>query len=191
MFEQEAIDFTKQYYPVVLSYDHLLPYGIFEEDSDFRAHVAPKARCIYVFQTKDMIEDITKNEYERRPARQNGCDKITAEGFIVPYDRPYIRPVMWVSKPWWERFCINDDTTTKGSKAVEVVMELMQIGRFPFWVMPEKVTDIKIDISGRDITVAGRWKTQVKCDFTAGPREQGCTGNLFVQFAECNPLKKY
>ena len=37
------------------------------------------------------------------------------------------------------------------------------------------------------IVVNGKWRIQVKCDYDAGP---GGTGNLFLQTAECNPLKQ-
>lgn len=189
MFKQESFDFSRP--PVSISYEHLVRYGIFEENSDVRAHVGPIARCVYVYKTREMIEDITNNEYKIVPARQEGVDVVTAEGFLVPFDRPFIRPIRWHSTPWWEVFCITESTTKKGRKAVNVVKEIMRNGRFPFWVIPTEA-DISLDVNGTDIIVSGRWKTQVKCDFTAGPRKlKGCSGNLYVQIAECNPKKRY
>ena len=69
-----------------------------------------------------------------------------------------------------------------------------------FWESDlEMALDHILEQSGQDGFIdewigrrTGRWKTQVKCDFTAGPRKlKGCSGNLYVQIAECNPKKRY
>ena len=180
---QAALDFNED--------NGLYEYGIFQEDSHFRAHVAPKARIIYTFITKDIIQNLKQNTYPKKPAKQDGVNYATAEGYIVPCDLNFIRPVFWHSTDWWSVFNESDSTTEKGLKAVNVVKMLMRTGRFPFWVIPEIVGDVKMDISGTDIIVSGIWKTQVKCDFPAGPKEKKCTGNLFIQTHELNPLKRY
>ncbi len=48
-----------------------------------------------------------------------------------------------------------------------------------------------MQIRGVDIVVRGQWRIQVKCDYDAGRGKDGSgTGNLFLQVAERNPLKR-
>lgn len=169
----------------------LYEYGIFQENSHFRTHVAPKARTIYAYRTDEMIRHLKQNICVKKSATQKGVNYVTAEGYLVPCDLDFIRPIYWHSQEWWSVFSEGDSTTEKGLKAVNVVKELMRAGRFPFWVVPEGVSDVKMDIFGTDIIVSGIWKTQVKCDFPAGPKDKKCTGNLFIQTHELNPLKRY
>jgi hypothetical protein len=169
--------------------NNLYEYGIFQENSHFRAHVAPKAHTIYTFRTGEMIKYLKQCVCPKKLATQDGVSYATAEGYLVRCDLEFIRPIYWHSQEWWKVFNETDDTTTKGKKAVNVVSELMRSGRFPFWVMPEEVKDVKLDISGTDIIVSGVWKTQVKCDYPAGPKGKGCTGNLYIQTHESNPFK--
>jgi len=165
----------------------LVEHGIFTENSNIRAHVSPTAREIFVFKTADMVKEITENKYVIRPAFQNGVNGKTADGYLVPW-KPllFIRTVQGAKTQWWQNFAETDSLTVKGQKAVKLVSYAIKAGRFPLWANPEEVKDIKIDIAGTDITVSGKWKIQVKCDYNAG-----ITGNLYIQFEECNPLKNY
>jgi hypothetical protein len=170
----------------------LVDYGIFEENSYIRAHVGPIAKTVFVFKTADMIKHIQNSTYPIKPAKQHGVDQITAHGRVVPCNLNFIRSVSWDAFPWWESFDKDASTTRKGKLATRLVLRLMRLGLFPLWVIPEEVTDIKLDILGTDILISGVWKIQVKCDFTAGPKENiGCSGNLYIQTAEINPLKYY
>lgn len=170
----------------------LYEYGIFNEKSHFRAHVAPIAKTVFVFRTNEMIDYLNQNECIEKPAYQKGVNQCTARGRLVPHNINIVRPIYWHSHDWWKSFDNNDSTTVKGEKAVSVVTALMSAGRFPFWVIPKEIQDVQIDISGTDIIVTGSWKTQVKCDFTAGPKTTpGCTGNLYIQTHEVNPLRMY
>jgi hypothetical protein len=50
-----------------------------------------------------------------------------------------------------------------------------------------------VQIDGDDIVVltgANRVHIQVKCDYPGGDKALGGTGNLYLQVAERNPLKK-
>jgi len=168
----------------------LIDYGIHEEDSYIRAHVCPIVKIIYVFKTQEVIKVLDK--YPEVPGRQPGISFPTAMGRLVPPNDIFdIRPLYWNSYPWWESFNENDSTEKKGKLAVLVVTSIMKIGRFPLWFDAKEVEDINIDIQGTDIIVCGKWKIQVKCDFRAGPKELGGTGNLFIQTKECNPLGKH
>ena len=197
--EQLVFDFK----PIIISsqikydsscpYPELCYYGIIQENSHIRAHVGPVAKCVYVYKTADMIQAIMVNEYRKLPAYQKNYDGITGYGPIVPLSKvPFVIPVKWRSVEWWKNFKDADDTTDKGKKAVTVVTQIMRLGRFPFFVVPQEVTDINMDIEGTDIIISGKWRVQVKCDWKAGPKEiEGCSGNLFVQTHEINPREMY
>jgi hypothetical protein len=63
-------------------------------------------------------------------------------------------------------------------------------GRFPIEFDPKIVEGRGLQIEGMDIIVNCKVKIQVKCDFTGGRKPLG-SGNLFLQTAECNPLRNY
>jgi hypothetical protein len=88
------------------------------------------------------------------------------------------------------------DTSDKGRKAVELVAAMIRNGLFP---LPYAVGQLDSDpakdmqINGDDIIVdlgANRVHIQVKCDFRGGDKALGGTGNLYLQVAERNPLKR-
>ena len=85
-------------------------------------------------------------------------------------------------------------TSEKGDRAVDIVSAFLKSGRFPLWLEGEFVTDREIQITGTDIKVKGNWKIEVKCDFRAsderGQPHPNCTGNLYLQVAERNPLRR-
>ncbi len=170
----------------------LIDYGILEERSDIRAHVSPQTRRFYVFRTASMVELISREKYVPKPAYQTGYDSPTAMGYLVPVeDIPDLRVLQWRSTSWWLNFKESDSTSKKGAMAVWVVRELMRLGRFPLWFDGEEITDMRIDIQGTDIIVAGKWRVQVKCDWKAGVRKDGGSGNLYIQIQEANPFRLY
>lgn len=168
----------------------LFDYGIQTEQSDIRCHVAPGTRSIFVFRTADAIA-LLPGSYELRDAFQNGIKGRTAQGYIIPWkDVPDIRRVRWRTYPWWEKFSQAQSTSEKGASAVWVASELLRSGRFPLWVAAAESERLDLQIRGTDILLWGRWKIQVKCDWKAGDRDEGGSGNLFFQIAERNPLKR-
>ena len=200
MISQATLDFDTPVITDVCSrYDGRCPYpelhyyGIIQENSHIRAHVGPVAKQIYVYKTSDMIDAIIKKDYRKLSASQPGAAGVTGYGPVVPLnDIPFVIPVLWRSEDWWTWFRYEDDTGCKGRMAVKVISEIMKRGRFPFFVVPQEVTEIKMDIDGTDIIVSGKWHVQVKCDWKAGPRDiEGCSGNLFVQTHERNPFGRY
>ena len=173
----------------------LADYGIFTEQSDIRAHVGPKSKTIYIYQTDKMCEFLESNKYryETKSAYQPGFDKPTASGYCVPIaDIPFVRKLPFLSYDWSTFPDQMASTSEKGAAAVNVVCELLRIGRFPLWI--DCATESKsqvVQISGTDIVVTGKHKIQVKCDYPAAPRECGGTGNLYIQIQERNPFGFY
>ena len=164
---------------------NLYKYGIFDEDSDIREHVACN-KAVYVFKTQECINALSNNEFKIRYAYQPGYRSATAQGLLVkPKFIKDIRELFYKSWNGWEHFDNNWGTTMKGKFAVRCVLDLLKIGRFPLWIEAEQTKDTKIDISGTDILLVMDKRIQVKCDWPAGD-----TGNLYIQTHEINPLKK-
>lgn len=168
----------------------LSQYGILEEQSDIRAHVAPGTGFVFIFKTHAILEQLKRTTYRTAPAYQPGVSVATAKGHVVPWiEIPDIVPLV-VDKATWQRYDIKKDesTSVKGTKARDLIQEMLRDGRFPLFAEGIITKDVKLDISGTDILIEGRWRIQTKCDYDAGP---GGTGNLFIQTHESNPLKKY
>lgn len=168
----------------------LFEYGIFQEDSNIRAHIGVKGRTIFVYRTPVMRDLIIKNNYSIGHATQKGVNGITGEGWLVPIkDIPDLREIKWRSYPWWESFSEDDPTVLKGQKAVKIIIELLRQGRFPLWINDVRESfSSQIQISGTDILIVLNQRIQVKCDYKAGHIPFG-SGNLFIQKAELNPFK--
>ena len=165
----------------------LFPHGIFEENSDVRAHVSVLEKIIYVFPTKNGISAIRTHNPTIREAFQPGVEGATATGWLV---RPeWIEDLRRLRFTYWDRWLEFDErmpTNKKGRLAVECVIESMRKGRFPFWMDATEDQRENIQISGTDILVFCKKRVQVKCDYPVGK-----TGNLFLQKNERNPLKRY
>ncbi len=168
----------------------LVEYGILQEKSDIRAHVAPITKIIFVFKTIE-VQNFIKLYGDNIPkcsAKQKNVTGITAIGYIIPWnDIPEIITVTYNKFEWWKCFKQEMSTSRKGDLAVKVVEMLMRDGKFPLWINPKEAKTIQIDINGTDLTIDGKWSVQVKCDFNAGPKDKGGTGNLFLQTYERNP----
>lgn len=163
----------------------LIKYGIYDENSDIRAHVGGDS-CVYVFKTKNAVSAIEDNDLREVNAYQPNYDKPTAKGVLIKPDMINdLRRLKYYSWKYWDHYSEDWDTTRKGKWAVACVKRLLKIGRFPLWVNADEVTDINLDIDGTDLLIAGNMKIQVKCDYPIGK-----TGNLFIQTHECNPFKK-
>lgn len=167
---------------------NLIDYGIYEEDSDIRAHVSYTNECVYVYETRSGIEAIETGNYRTANAYQGGV--VTGVGYLVPPDE--IEGCQSVSVPQelmneHGLFKKEQSTSEKGDAAVNIVASLLKAGRFPINLHITNITDKDLQVSGIDIYVGTEKKIQVKCDFNAGPRPKG-TGNLFIQVRECNPF---
>ena len=129
---------------------------------------------------------------KERMAFQPGVKHATAIGKLVkPGSIENIQSIL-ISDNRFDGFTEDLSTSEKGDRAVLIVQELLKAGRFPLWVEGEFINDTQIQIKGTDVIVKGQWKIEVKCDFRASLEPESphprCTGNLFLQTAECNPL---
>lgn len=167
----------------------LVNYGIQSEESDIRAHVSIATRHVYIYSTKLGLGIIAQpNGYRLVPVYTGNIQ--TAKGYLVPPgDIPGCEHVSIPDDVFVDvKFSIRDNTSEKGRKAVLVVRQMLKRGLLPIDLKVEEIDDEAIQISGTDIIVSTKVKIQVKCDWKAGHRELGGTGNLFLQVAECNPL---
>lgn len=165
----------------------LIEYGIFQENSNIRCHVAPGTKRIFIYRTDYMVNLISNNKYRTASAKQGNI--ITATGFLVPLkDIPDLRRLQWDYVPWWDWFRENMNPTEKGSAAVKVAKKIIELGRFPFWFIESEDSNVEIDIAGTDMILKGTSRIQVKCDWRAGEKIEGGSGNIYVQTHECNPF---
>lgn len=165
-------------------------HGIHTENSHIRAHVGVISKRVYVFKTECAKKAVSSLKLEQRIAYQPGYSKPTARGWLAPLDAiEDMRVINCTGWPLFEGFNDTLSTAQKGAKAVDIVLALIERGRFPFWIKAAETKDKAIQISGTDIVVDNKTAIQVKCDFKAGPKViNGCTGNLFLQSHEINPL---
>lgn len=179
----------------MLGNTELVEYGIQNEDSDIRAHVCVAVQRVYVYPTASGVEAINSGKYRKLPAytRVNGTRIKTAEGFVIP--PAHLRKCVYMPIPdhLIDRLAFNptDSTTEKGEKAVQVITWFLRHGGFPLSVHGEVIEDQDLQVDGLDIYIRLKAKIQVKCDYNGGPKPLGGTGNLFLQVAECNPLRAH
>jgi len=164
----------------------LVDYGIQTEDSDIRAHVSVIARRVYVFKTP---EGRKAAEASHRIGRAYQHGVLTARGKLVTPDTINGCLVVEIPDDIFEkaRFVVTDSEPTKGNKAVFVVKEMLKRGLVPVDTVHQECLDKEKQIRGVDIEITAAVKLQVKCDWFAGHKALGGTGNLFLQFQECNP----
>lgn len=168
----------------------MIKYGIEEEQSDIRAHVSLPGRRVTVYRTADMVALISSNSYQEKEATQPGVAFATGKGWTVPIG--HIQPQFVMTSdvfPWedWTHHLM--DCGQKGDMAVICVKAAILANKFPLWVCAHVNGDKELDIRGTDIFVSAKRHIQVKYDALSYPRDEGGTGNLFIQSHECNPLK--
>jgi len=170
----------------------LIPYGIQNEKSDFRVHVCPVVKRIYVYPTPPIVEKLKNlNMVERllylsQPVSYGGGN--SAIGLLIPYNlipecKAYQLPG---SVDFWEYITrAKNGTSDKGARTTRLVSIAISEGWIPFRGNVKEVTNIQEQILGIDLT-AGKLTIQIKHDLNGGPKELGGTGNLFLQIAERN-----
>ena len=170
----------------------LFNYGIHNEASNIRAHVAPLAGVLYVFPTACAVRIMA--DYPKVPAHQPGVATPKALGHLVPPAKITGLRRLAIAAERLAGFTEDLSTSDKGARAVDIVCAFLRAGRFPLWVDGEFATEKDIQISGTDVTVRGKWQIEVKCDFRAsdepGNPHPRCTGRLYLQVAERNPLRR-
>jgi hypothetical protein len=169
--------------------NELFEYGIQTEKSDVRAHVSVVNRTIYAFRTAAGLAAVKKYNPPIKTATQPGVEGVTAEGWILKVSQiPGLRSVCGDKWKHWSEFDENMTTTQKGALAVRCVCDCMAAGKFPFWIIATEEERASIQVKGTDIVVFCKTFVQVKCDWRSGPPPG--TGNLFLQKAERNPLRR-
>jgi len=168
----------------------LVDYGIQNENSDFRVHVCPLAKCVYVYPTFCGVRAIKSGKYRKVPVYTNGVE--TAQGYIVPYSKIENCVAVELLDRTWEEANILESLSEqeKGARAEALIVKILQLGFLPLPQTAIVVTDAETQIAGGDILASStEKKIQVKCDFKGGGQGDinRCTGNLFLQIAECNP----
>jgi hypothetical protein len=173
----------------------LIEYGIQLERSDVRIHVGVQTRRLYVFQTaaaQKLLQEHRK-DFKERPGFQQDVEYATSNGILVPcYRMPTLRHVLLASDDWWKKFNPLHTPSEKGRMAARLAQRALKEGYVPLpFALVIESKDLKIQRSGADILLWGHLRIQVKCDWEAGPKAWGGSGNLFLQVAEINPLKRY
>ena len=167
----------------------LVQNGIQTEMASLRAHVCPKVRQIYCFRTDRALQIVEK--YPEKIVRTG--EIVTAKGHVIPWHEiPGIRALELPTKHWVDAaFSPGDDESTKGEKAICIVVELLKSKNFPHQIIIDR-TGVSEDIKGKDLRISTKpLDMQVKCDYEGGERLLGGTGNLFIQTMECNPWGKH
>jgi len=172
----------------------LVNYGILDEPRELiRLHVSPATRRVYGFTVGNMIDLLRRNEYSDGEASQRGTDIITGVGKLVPLgDVPELKEYV-IPDDWLKSLMDTKDksTTDKGNAAVKAAKGMLLRGIIPISLSVMEVEDIALQIKGFDIFVNYKAHFQVKCDWKAGRREHGGSGNLFIQTQECNPFQRH
>lgn len=179
--------------------EKLVDYGIQNEDSHIRVHVCPKVQRVYVYPTDCGISAIQTGQYHNTPGFQAGIAIPTAMGYLVPPFDIKRCVALSLNGDVWDSLGFQriQTTTIKGQKAVRLIVEMLKQGLFPIPVQAYEITDRDLQIKGADVVIKAGTVTkddiiiQVKCDFDGGEKELGGTGNLYLQVAECNPLRRH
>ena len=168
----------------------LIDYGIQNEESDIRLHVCVVAKQIWFFATRIGVEAVNSGKYRLVPVYTMGI--LTAEGYIVP-PRDLNAEVRWIPQFWLDeiQFKKSESPSIKGRKATEIAKRLILEGMCPLDLAPKEATEKDMQIKGIDLIVTVNAKIQVKCDYDGGFKENGGTGNLFLQVKECNPFNQH
>lgn len=176
----------------IMANSELVEYGIFQEAPHItRVHVSLATCCVYVFKAAEAQTACTEKSFRTRSAYQKGIE--TARGFLVPVSEiekleKYDIPPAWCARA---RRYKNATTSKKGEVAVEIVKYMVKTGVIPIALSIEEIDDEDMQVSGMDLTIKATVHIQVKCDWLAGDKDKGGTGNLFIQTHECNPFKMY
>lgn len=171
----------------ILASAGLVAYGIQTEKSDYRIHVSPITRRVYVFQTEAGRKAIATGKHHKRLAYTGS--QATGEGYLVPPREIEGCKAIVIPEDQLPLLtgAASGNTSVRGDAAARVAYEMLQRGLVPIILEAKEITETQMQLDGVDITVSATCKIQVKYDEKAGPREWGGTGNLFLQVAEINP----
>jgi len=169
----------------------LVHYGIqnWVENCDLMFHVAVVTKRVFRYEPKRAEKAMLSGKFLQVPVKTGNI--VTAKGYIIPPSAIEGCIGIVIPHPIFHRASFNktDNTTAKGKKAEQVVYEMIRGGYLSLNLSVITVTDVGLQLDGLDLIPRQAENPQVKCDWKAGPRELGGTGNLFIQTDECNPLK--
>ncbi len=171
-----------------------IDYGIHNDHSDYQARVGYLTQYIYLFPTESGRLWLEENkEVEIKTASQEGTTRVTGWGFPAPISNINGLIDILIPISIYKEFPIHRNTSTsiKGKMAVSIVSAMLEAGLIPLPLASREISDFNLQILGHDIIVNTDLKIQVKCDFIAGHKQKGGSGNIFLQIAECNPFKRY
>jgi len=172
----------------------LIEYGIMQEDrAIIRAHVAIGTGLVYIFSVGAAQDTLSRKPYREATAKQGQF--ITAKGKLVPPCDIADLVSIEIPAAWRTRALAYEkqDEGKKGQVAVEIMKHILKSGLLPskfLTFVPQEITDEMLQVQGLDIIITATTKMQVKCDWRAGDKASGGTGNLYLQTHECNPYQK-
>lgn len=171
-------------------------YGIKNEDSHYRIHVAYKVQHVYLYPTPSGRKEVEKAEkvgIAKVRASQLGFEGDTGEGFLIPWSQIDRCVEILIPLEIHRRYPIHEYmlTTNKGLMATQIACELLENGWLPLPVVIDPTDDKAIQVAGTDILVNSNLKLQVKCDYKGGNVNFKGSGFLFLQTAELNPYKRW
>lgn len=169
----------------------LIDYGIQNDRSHYRAHVAYLVQYVYIFPTESGRLALERNTYREASVTTAGIE--TAKGFPVPISHIERLQEVLIPRDVYDRFSIENYMSTgeKGRRATYIVADMLRSGLIALPVNVNLAESKALQISGTDILIASQLHIQVKCDYRGGNRQYGGTGNLFIQTSECNPFRQY
>jgi len=169
----------------------LIHHGIQNEQVDLRFHVSITTKSVYIFEPRHAIAAMQTGLYINVPVFTGNVK--TATGYLIPPES--IKNCRRVPIPddlmYRAGFSKNDSTSMKGAKAEAIVNQMIRLGLISLVLDTVIITDEEMQINGSDIVADLAQSFQVKCDWKAGPKELGGSGNLFIQDTECNPLRQH
>ena len=170
----------------------LVDYGIHNEASDIRIHVARLAKKLYIFRTVYGLAAIDLGNYRIGYVRRNGG--IVGEGYLVPPgDIMFISEVS-IPDHVLEKYPLHakqGQESEKGEQGEKIVQDMSDLGILIGPLIYDREKSVKVQISGIDGRGRANLAIQVKYDEQAGKGHDDCTGNLFLQRAERNPEGKH
>lgn len=169
----------------------LVPYGIEDEESDYRLHVSFGCGKAYLFSTREGRKALRKakdepDTFRRFAAKQPGANFTTGVGYRIPWQA--IEGCQEMELPLEMLWAVNCQTTDppdmKGRKAMAIAWELYAQGLLSMAPIAE-VSGQDMQIRGVDLVSSSGLRIQVKCDFWGG------RSGLAIQTHEANPFRRY
>lgn len=162
------------------------------EGSDYRVHVGYKTQHIYIFPTKSAQEYVKARSVQEAKTVKTGTI-VTSKGYAAPISHiDGLRDIM-IPPDIYRSYVIVESmlTSAKGALAQSITVDMLKRNLIPLPFSINVVDDKSIQFSGTDIIINSEIRLQVKCDFKAGHKHLGGTGNVYLEVAECNPYRRY